>query len=381
MRSIISTPNFLDTTLTNTIIKAAEELRADRIPNDGDEDETTEAQQRALRKQFIDTIKTKFFFLGFSFGASLQSFAVSVILLFLAHSNDAGPIQELSHEYYPIFRGIFLISFFFLLYGASIFIWRRMKVDYLRVFKFSYSHTYQYVLQGSTTCAHIMFSMFIIYVLTITGGFGIENEARNLKHLWPFLAFILPTILFFTPNDKLTQPFFGVDRNGYKQRIGLIYNIFAVILSPFTEVTFQRAFIADVLCSMPKVFTDLQYTVCIYLTGNIIDTEEEHWTSSESRPHAYETCGNGSSVFFSFKVVLSLLPYYLRLMQSCRAYRDTGSVRHIFNGFKYLLSLSVAALAVSKQNFAENHYTIYIWLYVSVVTTMYSYYWVNMQQN
>jgi hypothetical protein len=34
-----------------------------------------------------------------------------------------------------------------------------------------------------------------------------------------------------------------------------------------------RSFIADIFCSMPRVFTDLQYTVCIYTTGTFL-TEE-----------------------------------------------------------------------------------------------------------
>lgn len=247
LRTITSTPNFMDVELTNKIIKTVEENQTklkDAEAAAAEAEELNELNQRALRKKYMDSVKNKFFFLGFSFGASLQSFIVSVILLFVSHSNDAGPIQELSHEYYPIFRCIFLISFFFLLYGCLLFIWRRAKVDYMRVMGFSYSHTYQYVLQGSSSCAHIMFVMFIIYVLTITGGFGIHEEKDNLKHIWPFLAFALPTLLFFFPNDKITQPIFGVDRNGFKQRLGLFWNLLAVLVSPFSEVNFERAFIA-----------------------------------------------------------------------------------------------------------------------------------------
>ena len=46
-----------------------------------------------------------------------------------------------------------------------------------------------------------------------------------------------------------------------------------LIPSFFCQVTFLRSFIADIFCSMPRVFTDLQYTVCIYVTGTFL-TEE-----------------------------------------------------------------------------------------------------------
>ena len=131
---------------------------------------------------------------------------------------------------------------------------------------------------------------------------------------------------------------------------------------------------SDILCSMPKVFTDLEYTVCIYVTGNIIDNNENTWTS-ESQPHAYETCGNGSSAFVFWRVLLSLLPYYLRLMQSLRVYFVTRRVKHLFNALKYFMSMTVGILATVKQIFFGESYLITIWLYVSVVTTLYCLYW------
>ena len=68
---------------------------------------------------------------------------VSTIIMFISTSKDAGPIHELSHEYYPVFRCVFLIAYFFLLYGISIFIWKRSKIDFDRVLRVSYAHTYQ----------------------------------------------------------------------------------------------------------------------------------------------------------------------------------------------------------------------------------------------
>lgn len=125
---------------------------------------------------------------------------------------------------------------------------------------------------------------------------------------------------------------------------------------------------------MPKVFTDLEYTLCIYITGNVIDPSEVQWTPS-SMPHAYQTCGGGSPTFVFFKIALSLIPYYLRLMQSLRSYYDTRKTKHLFNGLKYALSITVGALATAKQKFPDTHYIIYVWFYVSVITTLYSLYW------
>lgn len=93
--------------------------------------------------KYVDFIKIQFFSLGFVSGAALQMFCVSVLLMFVSYSQHSGPLLELSHEYYPVFRCMFFISFFFSLYGGVIFIWRRAKIEYRSVLGVGSSHTYR----------------------------------------------------------------------------------------------------------------------------------------------------------------------------------------------------------------------------------------------
>ena len=86
-----------------------------------------------------------------------------------------------------MFRGILLISFFFSLYGANIFIWRRSKVDYLQVIGASYTHTYQYVLRGSTSMAYITFTMFMCYFLSLST----LDSATERSHTGSKLRYVL----------------------------------------------------------------------------------------------------------------------------------------------------------------------------------------------
>lgn len=125
----------------------------------------------------------------------------------------------------------------------------------------------------------------MLYVITITGGLDFI-ELPNLKHLFPALAVLLPALLFLCPIDSVTSICYGVKQHGALQRYHLLQSIGAVLLSPYTTTTFQartnylllikflmiyqRSFIADIMCSMPKIFTDLQYTVCIYATGKMV---------------------------------------------------------------------------------------------------------------
>jgi hypothetical protein len=164
-----------------------------------------------------------------------------------------------------------------------------------------------------------MFTCFMLYVLTITGGlesFPIDED--QLKHLWPALAFLVPLSLFFCPYGSISQYFFGDVKRAYEQRMGLVSDIAAVLVSPLSQVTFLRSFIADIFCSMPRVFTDFQYTLCIYTTGSFWDVKNEWLTNDGRGMHAYQTCGSGSTLYVWLLDLLSFLPYHIRLMQSLR---------------------------------------------------------------
>ena len=132
-----------------------------------------------IQAEYVDVIKTQFFSLGIASGASLQLFLVSFLLMFASASKEAGPMRELGHEYYPVFSGVLLISFFFSMYGANMFIWRRANVDYASVLGVTYAHTYQYVLRGSSSTAYITFSMFMLYFLTITGNSDFTDRLNS----------------------------------------------------------------------------------------------------------------------------------------------------------------------------------------------------------
>lgn len=198
-----------------------------------------------------------------------------------------------------------------------------------------------------------------------------------LKHVWPALSFFLPLLLFFCPWDWLTYPFFGVSKRGFSQRWGLLCELGAVLIAPFSKGSFQRCFIADVLCSMPKVFTDIQYTLCIYITGTFLDTSKDEWETSKVL-HGYGTCGDGNRYYLVLSVFMSLFPFYIRFCQCVRAYILEGrESRQIFNSFKYALSLTVSILssAIHYSAVNKNHVLVTVWVAFSIVTTAYSFYW------
>lgn len=219
----------------------------------------------------------------------------------------------------------------------------------------------------------------MLYILTLTGGLDVITfiSQNYLKHLWPALAVFGPLSLFFFPFDGMTSCCFGVIRNGFRQRMDLVKDLAAVLFTtPFADPLFRHCFIADVLCSMPKVFPDLQYTLCIYATGTYWVADESEW-KTDNHLHGYYTCGVGNKLYLYVQIFLGLFPFSLRFCQCLKAYSVTGLWRHLFNTLKYLLSMTVMALATAMKSFdAEtNIFLGRFWVFFGIIATIYSFYW------
>lgn len=224
--------------------------------------------------------------------------------------------------------------------------------------------------------AYIVFTFFMLFIVTLTGGLdGLPFGRERLKHLWPALAFFVPLLLYLCPYDRFTAPVFGVYKHGFSQRFMLLKELAATLASPFSEPSFHRFFMADVLCSMPKVLPDLQYTLCLYLTWSFWAPPDE-W-EHDKRIHAYDTCGGGSPAYSLMQLLLSWMPFHIRLWQCLRAYRDTGINRHLWNALKYTLTLVLTALSTFRNSFdpATNASLGLAWVIVGIIATAYTFTW------
>jgi len=215
----------------------------------------------------------------------------------------------------------------------------------------------------------------MLYILTITGAFDSIAQRSVLKHFWPLASILIPMSLLLNPFDTITFPCFGVKRNGFKQRWGLIKEIVQIIISPFSKITMLRILIADCICSMPLVLPDIQYTTCLYITGSFKEKEED-WDLHPPIPHAYYTCGKGNRVYFIIQLLLAFAPFWIRTLQCFRQFYDSNYTNYntLFNALKYFISMSLTALSAAN----SAHPTPLLqtlWITNGIIATCYSYYW------
>ena len=82
-----------------------------------------------LHEDSVADLKWRFFSLGLQLGAALQMFFIVLVLVLLQASNE-GALHQLSQLYYPLFRVLFLLSFFGMLFAIQLFVWKRTGIDY-----------------------------------------------------------------------------------------------------------------------------------------------------------------------------------------------------------------------------------------------------------
>lgn len=213
-------------------------------------------------------------------------------------------------------------------------------------------------MRASFGTISLVFGSFVLYIQTLT------THLTPNKHVWPLIAAGGTVVAFLWPFDWMPE---WKDR---KQRYGLLHTLAKVLISPFSRVTFARTFVADVLCSMPKLFNDFLVMVCLVGTGEAFRV---HWDKQSNALTGSESaCDASDTTFLRFSVALSALPFWVRLMQCCRAFWDSGEKRHCFNGLKYCTSMSVVLLSFvsNKEGNGALTYSYRAWQLMSLVSTM-----------
>ncbi|KAJ0051328.1 hypothetical protein Pint_00329 [Pistacia integerrima] len=133
----------------------------------------------------------------------------------------------------------------------------------------------------------------------------------------------------------------------------------------FIPITFPDFFLADILTSMAKVFSDLERSVCRMVHQQVATIA---WFEADS------VCGSHS---IAIPLVL-VVPYLCRFLQCLRQYKDTKEKTTLLNAFKYSTAVPVIFLSALKYHVLPDMWTsIYrpLWLLSSVINSLYSFYW------
>jgi hypothetical protein len=308
-------------------------------------DNDLEGAKRCLETLAADSQMTRAstFMIGLFLGFAMMT---ATFLVFTCY--EAGLDVDYNRQFslvFPLFRGVIVFSLYSLLLGGDFYLWNLFVIDFkhLMMFRSNIPPTIRFLAK----------SLMLIAVLLICFGMYIFVQAGMIKDFWihdyyiPLISWVFFAFWILCPLQNWIK---------YSGRTYLFKVIAESLISPFSKVEFSHIFVIDQFSSLIIPLTDLEYAVCYY---------------SKDSLHSV----NCTDKYRFAPILIMILPFFVRTLQSFRLAYDSGSFSHpqIINAGKFLSSI-----AVILANYAYKYYggrLIYVWVACALFSTIYSISW------
>ncbi|XP_023518352.1 SPX and EXS domain-containing protein 1-like isoform X1 [Cucurbita pepo subsp. pepo] len=253
------------------------------------------------------------------------------------------------YEAFLYYNPLLLVTMMVWLWGINLWFFSQSNVNYAKIFELDQNHLTHHEIWKCATWMTIVVptSMTAYLYLYSCGEVSLAASQPVLLYLAVVIILVFPFEIFY-----LSSRFF------------LLRTLWRIVV-PLQAITFADFFVADILTSMSKVFSDLERSVCRMIHRQVATIA---WFEADS------VCGSHS---VAIPVVL-VLPYLFRLFQCLRQYKDTGEKATLLNALKYSTAVPVICLSALKYHVFPDKWTnVYrpLWLLSSVMNSSYSFYW------
>ncbi|KAF3335575.1 SPX and EXS domain-containing protein 1-like isoform X1 [Carex littledalei] len=244
------------------------------------------------------------------------------------------------YETFLYYNPLLLVTLMVWLWGINLWVFAQSSVIYARVFDLDHTHlTHNEIWKCATWMTIVVPTSMTAYLYLYSHG-----EVA--------LAASQPVMLYVVALTLLIFPF---DIFYLSSRYFLLRTIWRICL-PLQAITFADFFLADIMTSMSKVFSDLERSTCRMVNRQVATIA---WFQADA------ICGSHS---VTIPLVL-VFPYLCRFFQCLRQYKDTKEKTCLFNVI-FLSALKYHVIEESWTNFYRP-----LWLISSVINSLYSFYW------
>ncbi|KAJ7517194.1 hypothetical protein O6H91_21G013900 [Diphasiastrum complanatum] len=287
--------------------------------------------------------------LGLFTGCSSSLFVAFVLMLITSKNCRIFGGTSYMASVFPLFSTLLLFVLHMYIYGINIYLWRRARINYALIFEFAPGSElgFQDMLLISTGLTTLLIGGMIIHLSLYT----MRNTIHIVREIVPVAIFLAVCALLFLPVDICYRT----------TRIMYLRSMLRIISSPSYKVFFVDFFLADQLTSQVTALRNIAYIFCSY-GGTHLD-----------RSHNTAGCTD-SALFVSVQYLLSVLPYWWRLMQCVRKWLDDCDHIQIANGGKYLSAMIAVMMRLTYARFNSNGW-LALFVTSSVLATIYQLYW------
>ncbi|KAJ7525736.1 hypothetical protein O6H91_17G063800 [Diphasiastrum complanatum] len=285
------------------------------------------------------------FLLGLLTGSSSYLLIAFVFLLVSPKDYKFPERTAFMRSTFPVFSTLALFVLHTHMYSLNIYLWRRVRVNYSFIFEFASGTELrlQDLLIISTGLTAILIGGMVLHITTF-------ETPHFPKEIFPLIVLVVIVGLTILPFNILYK----------KARFAFLRSLRNILFSPFYKVVLADFFMADQLTSQVVALSNLAYVSC-YFFGGYFKTRDN---SSCTTTHAS----------LVFRYVLSMLPFWCRVMQCLRRYLDEHDYEHLVNAGKYFTTM--VALAIRLTYITESTGALLaLSIFSSVLATSYQLYW------
>ncbi|KAG5226541.1 SPX and EXS domain-containing protein [Salix suchowensis] len=253
------------------------------------------------------------------------------------------------YEAFLYYNPLLLVTMMVWLWGVNLWVFAQSTISYAKIFDLDQNHlTHREIWKAATWMTIIVPTSMTAYLYLYSHGeVSLAASQPVLLYCAVTLALIFPFDIFYLSS-----------------RYYLLRTLWRIVF-PLQAITFADFFVADILTSMSKVFSDVERSVCRMVHRQVATIA---WFEADS------VCGSHS---IGIPVAL-VLPYIFRLFQCLRQYKDTKEKTTLLNALKYSTAVPVIFLSALKYHVLLDRWTSFyrpLWLLSGVINSLYSFYW------
>jgi len=321
--------------------------------------DVTKAKVRLLAKMAQGSYgKNDMLWLGFKIGIVLMLVFWNLFNLVVSPNLH---IKEGMEVFIPLYRAVGLIVSLIWMWGFNIYIWTKYRVNHVFIFEISPRHKVSHleIWDEAASMSIVVLSNSLLFL---------HHQQYRLRTQLSEVFYPITLIAFIVL--KVFQLLYPRERTHGSVPKDVLRSIGNIAIAPFGRARFRDCYLADYFCSMQKIFSDLQYSICLYAIGF---SEFSPLGTKESSAY----CTNLGPILVPF---VHAIPYWWRFHQCLHRYIETHErFPNWANAFKYMLCQVSVIIGSLHPFFSEyqapwSPYRLF-WLSLIVLTTLYTYIW------
>ena len=287
------------------------------------------------------------FYLGFFIGLLL--FQLGIICTIAWYYDIDMDKDEEFKSVFPMFRGFFIVCFYWWIHGLNILVWTKADISYRVIFGIDskYSTPIEIFKRAAIFTFILLLCLLIYMIKRIWAGafFGIFKPIPI--NCLPLICYGALILYLFCPFDIWNYDGRAFLGDLAKESLG----------SFLLKTEFKHVFLINQMCTFIAPMRDIEYTICYYAYY-----DAPLWAKREY-------CNKTRGVYF----FLAFFPNFLRILQTSKEMYDSKKIfPKIFNAINYVLSISVALLSFLWPTYPFLHI---FWLIFTFISSCGSFTW------